>query len=30
MFEKIPLDQLVADTILNFDDYPIDNQMNLF
>jgi len=30
MFEKIQIDQLVANTILNFDDYPIDNQMNLF
>lgn len=30
MFEKIPIDQLVADAILNFDDYPFDNQMLLF
>ena len=30
MFEKIPLDQLVVDTILNFDDHPYDNQMFLF
>ena len=29
MFEKIPLDQLVTDTILNFDDYPISNQLFL-
>ena len=30
MFEKTPIDQLVADTLLNFDDYPFDNQMLLF
>jgi len=30
MFEKTPIDQLVADAILNFDDYPFDNQMLLF
>ena len=30
MFEKTPIDQLVADAILNFDDHPIDNQMFLF
>jgi len=30
MFEKIPIDQLVVDAILNFDDQPIDNQLNLF
>ena len=30
MFEKIPIEQLVTDTLLNFDDYPIDNQMLLF
>ncbi len=29
MFEKIPLDQLVTDTILNFDDYPLSNQLFL-
>jgi hypothetical protein len=28
MFEKIPLDQVVTDALLSFDDYPIDNQMN--
>ena len=30
MFEKNPIDQLVTDALLNFDDHPIDNQMNLF
>ena len=30
MFEKTPINQLVADAILNFDDYPFDNQMLLF
>jgi hypothetical protein len=30
MFEKTPIDQLVADAILNFDDHPFDNQMLLF
>jgi hypothetical protein len=30
MFEKIPIDQLVVDAILKFDDQPIDNQLNLF
>lgn len=30
MFEKNPIDQLVADALLNFDDHRIDNQMNLF
>ena len=30
MFEKIPIDQLVADAILNFDHHPLDNQMFLF
>ena len=30
MFEKIPLDQLVANTTLNFDHHPYDNQMFLF
>ena len=30
MFEKTPIDQLVADTLLNYDDHPFDNQMNLF
>lgn len=30
MFEKTPIDQLVTDALLNFDDYPIDNQLNLF
>jgi hypothetical protein len=30
MFEKIPIDQLVADAILNFDDHHSDNQMLLF
>jgi hypothetical protein len=29
MFEKIPLDQLVTDAMLNFDAH-LDNQMNLF
>ena len=29
MFEKIPLDQLVTDTILNFDDHPLSNQLFL-
>lgn len=30
MFEKTPIDQLVADALLNFDKLPMDNQMNLF
>ena len=30
MFEKIPIDQLVVDALLNFDDHPSDNQMFLF
>lgn len=30
MFEKNPIDQLVADAVLNFDDHRIDNQMTLF
>jgi len=30
MFEKTPIDQLIADTILNFDDHPLDNQLVLF
>ena len=30
MFEKTPIDQLVADAMLNFDDHPFDNQMFLF
>jgi len=30
MFEKIPIDQLVTDALLRFDDYPTDNQLNLF
>jgi hypothetical protein len=30
MFEKIPIEQLVTDALLNFDDYPVDNQMLLF
>ena len=30
MFEKTTIDQLVTDALLNFDDYPIDKQMNLF
>ena len=29
MFEKTPIDQLVANAVLNFDDLPFDNQMNL-
>ena len=30
MFEKIPIDHLVANTVLSFDNYPFDNQMLLF
>ena len=30
MFEKNPLNQLIVDALLNFDDHLIDNQMNLF
>jgi hypothetical protein len=30
MFEKITLDQLVTDAMLNFDARHLDNQMNLF
>lgn len=30
MFEKIPLDQLVTDALLNFEDTSSDNQLNLF
>jgi transposase len=30
MFEKITLDQLVTDAMLNFDTRHLDNQMNLF
>lgn len=30
LFEKIAIDQLVTDALLNFDDYPVDNQLNLF
>ena len=30
MFEKSPIDQLVTDALLNFNDHPIDNQMFLF
>ena len=30
MFEKIPIEQLVTDALLHFDDAPVDNQMILF
>jgi len=30
LFEKIAIDQLVTDALLNCDDYPVDNQLNLF
>ena len=30
MFEKIRIDQLVADAMLSFGDHPFDNQMFLF
>lgn len=30
MFEKIPIDQLVAKTLQNFDDDPLNYQLNLF
>ncbi len=30
MFEKIPIDQLVVEAILNIDDHPLANQMFLF
>ena len=30
MFEKISLDQLVANALLHFDEHPADNQLNLF
>jgi hypothetical protein len=30
MFEKIPIEQLVTDALLNFDDYPVHNQLLLF
>jgi len=30
LFKKIAIDQLVTDALLNFDDYPVDNQLNLF
>jgi DDE family transposase/uncharacterized protein DUF4372 len=30
MFEKISIDQLVTDAVLNFEDDPIANQLNLF
>jgi len=30
MFEKIPIDQLVTKTLQNFDDDPLNNQLNLF
>lgn len=30
MFEKIPLDQLVANAMLHFDDHHTDNQLALF
>jgi len=30
LFEKIAIDQLVTDAPLNCDDYPVDNQLNLF
>ena len=30
MFEKIPIDQLVANAVLNRNDHPLDNQMFLF
>ncbi len=30
MFEKIPIDQLVTEALQNFDDDPLDKQLNLF
>ena len=30
LFEKIAIDQLVTDALLNVDDFPVDNQLNLF
>ena len=30
MFEKISIDQLVTDALLNIDDAYVDNQLNLF
>ena len=30
MFEKTPIDQIVTEALLNFDDLPIDKQLNLF
>ena len=30
MFEKIPLDQLVTTALMQFDDHPVANQLNLF
>jgi len=30
MFEKTPIDQLVTEALLTFDDHPIANQLNLF
>ena len=30
MFEKTPIDQLVIDATLNFDDHPLSNQLFLF
>jgi len=30
MFEKIPLDQLVSEALMHFDDPDTDNQLKLF
>jgi len=30
MFEKISINQMVTDALLNFEDYYPDNQLNLF
>ena len=30
MFEKIPLDQLVNEALMHFDDHPACNQLTLF
>lgn len=30
MFEKISIDQLVIDALLNCDDQSVDNRLNLF
>ncbi|TSA41033.1 MAG: IS4 family transposase, partial [Betaproteobacteria bacterium] len=30
MFDKTPIDQMVTNALLSFDDLPVSNQLNLF